>query len=744
MPEPKFEDTEPVSFEDTSPIEEDVPSFEDTEEISEVEPIEATSDMTPSQIDKALESQGFKISEPEKETGTLEDIVTSVAGGTGLSKLSAGLGAAAAELTGDKPLLETSPIDAFYEGREAQRTKEEELFEKSPTTSIVGGIAGAGLGAMAGGAALSAAGDAGKLGKVGQLLDKVKNLKGLKGVAAQGALGGAVAGLTEGEAKLLEGEVGQAGKEVLTGTALGTLGSTALTGAGKAIKGVGKGLKSVAGILPGASDAKLGFKYGLSGKELTEEQVGKDLNKLSTNIYNFLNKNLKGLGLQRDELQQAAEEMGKTVNAGGTLEEAYQNIASKIELTDTDSKTKESVLKAIKILQGKTPELDDVVAKTQDDIIKKRLLDNAEKVASTRIDKKATAKAIKEGTQPEIGTEFVEEGAESVIGASDDIATMGKRIETPTIKEVDGELVDDVRLDTITSDATPFTPSNIKANVLPSGKPIASYEDLGTGKKFGKVGKEIPQRSDFNPEEMELSKVDSAIKLLNEVAGKRDTDTQKAAGRLAGELRDLSNEALEEVGGEEAGKLTSKLSKLKSAQEELGIDKRLSGVSDIDESRKAGKIRERIVGGSEAITQKRDRAIEQLDIATEGKFSDKYKSALEKYKALKPLVQKAEQEGDITRASLYRQVSAKVPAKAGKIISDSRKKINKIVESPDSIGKVARSVRSLGKTGQEWAKQLEEVANESTAKRTRVMFGLMQNPAFRDHLSKFDITDDSE
>lgn len=209
-------------------------------------------------------------------------------------------------------------LDAYYEGRERQKAQETKAMEDQPIAAIAGNLAGG----------LTSAGGAAKAtGTLGQILPKAESVKDLSlagriGVGArEGMKAGALAGFGGGEAKLAEGELGEALEE----TAMTGLGGAALGGglpiAGAAAKKVARGAKS----LPGIREFGLGYKAGKEGVDILDDQaITQYIKDTSDEVRDIISRNFSGAS--KEQLLQEADEIGIRVAAGESVEEVIDSI----------------------------------------------------------------------------------------------------------------------------------------------------------------------------------------------------------------------------------------------------------------------------------------------------------------------------------------------------------------------------------------------------------------------------------
>lgn len=290
MADPKWDDTEPVEFEDTMAIDEE-PKFEETAELE------------PSQVEAGL-AGAFK----GASFGLLDELKGALEAGGSTVGLR-GLGGEFKDIR-----LETDEedkqglLDIYRQARDAERERQKKLEEAHPGTTLAGEIAG-GLATapLMMGKAAQGLGTASKIGKA----------------AVEGAKAGAAYGAGMSEADLTKGDVGQFAKDVAGSGFYGGAFSAAIPAAGAAIKGVGE-------RIPGFSALKAGFKYGAEeGKALSKENISEDIKKLSNKIYNGIRTRLKKYGVAKEEALDLADEIGIRVDAGQPIEDALDETLGK-------------------------------------------------------------------------------------------------------------------------------------------------------------------------------------------------------------------------------------------------------------------------------------------------------------------------------------------------------------------------------------------------------------------------------
>jgi cell division septum initiation protein DivIVA len=292
MADPKWEDTEPVLYEDS-----EIPKWEDTEEVESIEPETRTGE--------ALLS-GFG-------SGATASFSDELGGAIG-----AGLETAASYIPGtdayeskklDEQLREQgfsgdlqdkqNLLDRYKESRDYIRDYQKKLQEQHPIASGIGEVAG-GLATaplVPGGAAKGA----GTMAKVAA-------------GAKQGLAGGAMYGAGASEAEVLEGDVAGLLTDTVEAGVGGALVGGALPAAGGLIKGTGK-------LFPGTKTVSSSYQYGKEGKLLTSENVKEDIKKLSNKIYNGTRTRFKKYGKSKEEGLKFADTVAKKIDAGETLQE---------------------------------------------------------------------------------------------------------------------------------------------------------------------------------------------------------------------------------------------------------------------------------------------------------------------------------------------------------------------------------------------------------------------------------------
>ena len=326
MNTPKWDDTEPVSWDDTEPVE-DVPSFDDTQEIEA--PKEA-----PGKLESAFRggidfaSGGFS-----DELGGAIEAAGSVVGlrGLGENELQMPRGETPEE-------KKQSLLEVYKAMRDKRRGINKEALKASPKSYMAGGLAGG----LASGAAMKVA------GATGSALTGLGKLPGW--IANTGA--GGLFGLGQSEAEDVEGLA----KDTATGAATGFGMGALFSGAGKVANSTAQGSKKVAeknavdSLAPMLADEKAMANQGVRdklGREILDGGVtkfGSSPGKQAERLGPLLEEKGKRLGAIRDSVDKQASKFAK----------AGDNVAADARRVDFDTALAKRAERAAKASKGGT------------------------------------------------------------------------------------------------------------------------------------------------------------------------------------------------------------------------------------------------------------------------------------------------------------------------------------------------------------------------------------------------------
>lgn len=573
-------------------------------------------------------------------------------------------------------------LDKYKESRDYIREYQKGLQEQHPIASGVGEVAGGLVTAplVPGGAAKGA----GTMAKIAT-------------GAKQGFAGGAMYGAGASEAELLEGDVLGLAKDTLESGVGGSLVGAGLPAAGSLVKGAGK-------LIPGLKSAKVGYGYGREGKLLTEENVTEDVKKLGHKIYNGIRNRFNKFSVSKQEALDVADEIGKRVDAGETLDAALERAVER-RMADFGEEARESSDKLIKIL-------------------KEAIGDESRPMAKVR------------------------EGAEKARARA-------------SIRRPDAEIGD---VETFTKDGRVAA----KFDVTELDPKTRRFVDKPKGVQIGKEELDMRDVKSLKVRELEelMKSLDSSFKkssdippeakmVLRELRELRDKAISELpyevkAYKKLNNIKNLNKKV-------KSTKDTKKMSDLILAREELGIDKILSKRGDADAARKVDKIRQLIGESSDAARFTKDRMYKNLK-AADSRFGKDVEARGRQLEDLKDIlgmedIRTQNIKGLAGAASTLVGKGANVAGMTrygvGKAAKASKELLLKPYEmfkkySPEQLTKLADSVESVGGAGIDYANQLRKAATGDGKTKTALLHGLYQQPGFREVMSRINIFDEEE
>lgn len=581
-------------------------------------------------------------------------------------------------------------LDAYYASRDAQKKAQSTAHEEYPAQSIALNVAGAipstiataGLGAKAGaaGVLLPSARTANVL-KSGTGAAKLGNsiLTG----AREGAKAGAMVGFGEGEGKLLEGELGKTTEETLESATGGALVGGALPVVGVGIKKVGQGVKAV---LPFVDGMGTSFRGGQMGMGLNEDDANKHIKGYSEDLLNAIRRKFKQAGMEKASVLDYAEEIGLRVDAGENFDGVMDEIVSRGASSVDDRAEKLKLYKALKGLKDGP----------QDELQNK--LDTARAKSIDRMEQKGYELLDETDTQTNV-QDFVS-GSE----AEKKIGTANQKFQK--INEGSEDLLTGA------------------AGEKEVSKPIT--------KIVQQIGDELPidiRKYDLN--NLSLKEVEEVLGEVNrytgDLQGAPKTRSEAMARKLAGDIRGLSEEALDGAGKMSGNK---NLHNIFSAMRQLKIDDNVMTNNQFRKNNMVDTI-QRMTRGSDDI--KSDRFFEYLKNADPktfggyedvGKFLNDFSKVTKQNKALSS----SNTSGMFGSAANKMNVVAN---KAGKFTQAGK---DFFAKGPEALEAMAQK---LGMEGQSEAAKsyitpLMNAAKADERKRSAILYGLYQQPAFRE------------
>jgi lysozyme len=569
-------------------------------------------------------------------------------------------------------------VDAYYAARNAQKAQEEKAFEDRPLTTLAGNIAG---GVISGGAATKAP------AALGKILPKAQSVKGLSaaqkaGIAArEGGKAGLLAGFGAGEARLGEGEV------------LDTLQETAATGLGGAAVGTGlslggTGLKKGAELIaetPLAKNIKLGYDAALRGLNISDDkQITDFVRNTTADIRKQISQRFKGAS--KKALLEQADEIGIRVSAGEKIDDVINDIKETGAFGVKEQKELNRFVEDLRNLN------------LYDDVARDKLKKKLEQQAAVKLNKaERQGKMFRRREEFEDALEDIGEGVEqegSVLGIED---IVDRPYEQPTKILTQGVLKD----------------------------------------------QEVPLKQ-YDLDALKLSELDEIISKVGTRAyqGADDASVPYAKDLYAG-LRKLSNDAMEDSSLPEKNK---KLKALFDGLESLGIKpkdffSKRETIQDAVEDTIQQKLTASPLSSSDNKMQNflkyLRRADEQLADRIEGE--SKFASDISKF------VRQSEGEGSVSLKAAAGPVQ-KIFAKLGNVVGagvQSSKEMGKgAIEklkslTPEDVRILSSELSSqFGEKAAPYVNQLSKAVNAPGQRKTALLYGIYQQPAFREMLER--------
>lgn len=590
------------------------------------------------------------------------------------------LGAGVSALT-SSPKDIKSLVESYKASRDKTRKENKELEEMFPKSYLAGQVAGGVIPAvMTGGAGVAA--QAAKQG--GKALAKLGAKTGLAYGAAQG--------VGRSEAELLEGEIGKFAEDVGAEAVLGGAVGGVLPLAGTAAKGAASKAGEVLKRIPGVES---GYKLGKEGISTTYESLMKEFRGVSKNLSNKIREGLKKEGVAKAEALELADAIGISLNAGDPVDTA---IDKAMNLKNVPEAERARFTTFLQKLIGEDPDLDKQIAKLD------------------QLRAKQIEKASREGFQLE-GSEQIGKRIEDVVP---DSSVQGTLVGTEDILKKTAE------------DGQEVTKKLLNLQTL--------ADDLN-----------LP---DIDVQDLSPTQMEDLIKQVNKFAnpGKKGnpTEVEVVARNLAGELRKLANVANKGTSVEGANK---NIASLLDAIKQSGMRGKVSSVAEGAEGVGARFLREE----QERQLQKKLMDASQFgDVDVESLFSrlkevdPKFAEIEERTRLLKDAMTIA-QSGEGSASTSGRALiggAQKMAALASNVAGKTVKKLQsaspskvlietgKVIRdaSPQSIQNLLTKIEGTA-AYKAYVPALQNAANATTdASRKLIMFGLHQQPAFREML----------
>jgi hypothetical protein len=645
-------------------------------------------------------------------------------------------------------------LDAYYEGRARQKAQEEKAFEDQPLATMGSNIAG-GVATMGGLGNLAQS--LSKGGKIAQAASKIlpsaeaikKGGAGAKALSAakEGAKAGGIAMLGSGESKLAEGEVLDTAKEVAEGAILG-----AGTGAGLSF-GL-SGLKKAGGALdwiPGVQSLKTGYKLGREGIALEDKEIRKATKEFSNDLFTKIQKTFKDAGLDRREALDFAEELDIRINAGEDVNDAIDKIYARKYFDTRSAVDRDQFGGFLKGLKGVGEDIKTAQNKLQSKIKRYELANEA----------KLKQKEIKSQSKAE---------KQFVLDDEADELQITRRDETPierdirrTDAEISGTTInaegEEVPFSYVKKQAEDMTPANVRAkgaNIQKIGDDefvVALAEDETTGKLISQFQKLAPVDTIDNLNQASLRDVEGLIDSVNRYTGDftqaPKNSLERTARQLAKNLRDKSNQAIEDALGE-AGS-TKDLAQIYQAAKRLGVKDKIGVTSRFGKEEVEDQISTMIRSGGDKAQFDKDAFFKYM-----GEIDPEFAPMEQRAELLKEATDLAKME-DVRTTGIEGLLGAaqsrigKIGNVAGRAVKGATGSTQKAISqtsktlydmAPEEFQQMAARLRQSGK--EEYANIAQSLATEEGTRKNASIFMLMQQPWFSDFVEKTNILGEEE
>lgn len=626
-------------------------------------------------------------------------------------------------------------IDKYKELRDTTREANKAAQEANPWTYGIADVAGGVLPAIATGGGTAAA-------QVGTTLGR----QATKQAAKTGAKYGAASGLGYGESDLTEGDISGAATDVaiggVLGGALGAATPAIVKGGKQALQKTGETLKRGAkAITPMSELMEAGYKYGKEGKIIDLDVIDKDTMKLAKEIVSDIETKYKNLDLQGKKDYLASK--GITVD----VKENVNKILSDLKQLANESMEPAKVKTAIKNIQKK------IGVSSQEELMTQKAEKNALRklLESQGKDNEAIIKAEKQLAKLQEQGNFDITNVDDLAKIVDDIGPTqtqeGILLGKQATFEPAGE--GDAFTKKILSDATPYQPK-ISKEVAPDGRPVITTEDLGSGKISAMVG-DIENLTRKDLQNMSVSEAEDLRKLINNLqkSFERGSAERNKLKELALKINDATNKSLDEAGDASFSTARQQASDLLAGEQLLGTVKKKSGEivrKDISELQKAATLADRLSkqGGS---VKTRESVRKGTELLGEDIMTPQRQDRVELLQELYNLSGVRNEAGEtINKGNLFRQAAGKIPNIAGRF----SKKVSDNVSAPvlkakegisnltdDELMKFGNRLLQTENKGLQGVGQrfLDAVQMEDTAK-NQLLWSLSQSPAMREFIRR--------
>jgi len=283
----------------------------------------------------------------------------------------------------------------------------------------------------------------------------------------------------------------------------------------------------------------------------------------------------------------------------------------------------------------------------------------------------------------------------------------------------------------------------ITKSITQEGRPLVSTTDLGSGKVTTLVGNMVG-RAEKDLGNMTVSEVEALRKQLNvftklaKTQGLDGDPVMVRAKRLAVELKDLTNEAIEQTAGKDLSTANKKMSDLLTAEQLLGIDKSKFVRNEDRMLEQARKIGEKL--GFKKGFSGREEEKRAAELLGSNIIEPEDAAQLGLIKELNTVMGRESQE-NISRAGIYKKLVGDVPNLAGRGVRRVSDVVSPAKKASDEIGQMTQEQymnfsQKLANSPSQGLKiigeRLLEAGNLDEMAKSQLMFSLSQSPAFRE------------
>jgi hypothetical protein len=601
-------------------------------------------------------------------------------------------------------------MSEYYDSRNRMKDLQNAAAEQHPFTTIAGNIAPALLTAGAsavttGTQAPSAISAIANNPIVKTILPSTKNMADASRMAkigtgiVEGAKAGALTGFGSGDSHLMgeDGSIGDVIRETADSTVGGGLIGGAIPAAVGAVKGVVNTPAKLINNLPITDQIKTAFKGGQAGINLDEKSASDEIRNLSTDIIDQVQKTLSENGFNKNSAFEYADEIGVRVNAGETLQEAVDNLM-KGAMNKQDKVEKDLLLNAIKeVMEGPANKAAQKLETARAKMIQKMGAKGYDLLDETKMN------------------DYVQD---LVPESQLENKVLGTKQTFQKIAEEGADGLDEAAQKTVSKPVERITQQVQPEEGVPMLKYDANSLKLGELEKLVNNFKQYSRFGDNNP-----------IKLK---------DNQSIAGGLSAELRRLSDDALEKAGTTE--NVNQSTHQTLRALRKIGADDNVfARPGSEDYINNVDKVWSMVKGGDDIKPYRFFEALKKADpenyapLADKAEFMNKFSDLARQVKPLGTSSTGANQV--VAQMGGVRGATVTAANKLGQTgIAKGVTSLANLTKLPaESLSQLSNKLaQSQNKVAREYAAPLLKAAQSSDQKRSAILYGLYQQPAFRE------------